>query len=138
MSNNQNKPTNISIDKIIEDTIETQDKLAELQLKQPKAKLKALLEQIKEQDDSQSILEQIRARQEDYDDEDECVSEEEFDEDTEVLYNSHCLYQELQDMINQEQNIESVRQIVLNYMTVICTVMPDVIAQRVKYCLEHK
>lgn len=132
--NQEKKPQDISIDKIIEDAKETQSKLAELNLKHPRAKLETLLKQIQEQDDSRDILEKIRDRQEDCDDED-YVSEEEFNEVTDMLYNSHCLYQEILEKINEEQDINSVRTIILQYLDVICAEMPDITAQRIRYRL---
>ena len=118
-------PQDISIDKIIEDANAEKDKLIDLNLKRRSPKLQALLEQAKvDADDPRSILEQIRARQAAYNDT--------IKVHVPRQYNAHCLFQEITEKLNQDQDIDSLKDIIVGYLDAICAELPDATARRIR------
>lgn len=129
MSDQEKKPQNISIDKIIEDANAEKDKLIDLNLKRRSPKLQALLAQIKEDENNpQNILEQLRARQATYNDRTK--------EPIPRQYNAHCLFQEILEKLNQDQDIDSLKDIIVGYLDAICTELPDATAKRIRRKLQ--
>ena len=117
----------ISIDEILSKIKAEQDTL---NTAKGSTKLASLLAQI--HGDEFEGLNNLPGWQGNFDDSDEdYVSDEEFDEVTAQTYNAHCLYQGIQEKINEEKDIKELEKIMLSYLKIICSEMPDIMAQRI-------